>query len=992
MNPRSMLAAAGARGTFGGGSPHIGPLLHLLRSSFRRNSSTHVSPLRPKPQQPEQPHPLHQVASCFPSDRAAQEALSQLVTACRGFERHQQQQRRKSKGDAAAATTPTAAAGVASTLLAVEASIAAAPVACIQAALRAFHQQLLPPALLLPLSEAFYKTADKQLQHEALHLQQKGDNKVHTVTRLLQYALLLQPRAFICGLKQQQQLQLLERQLLLLPQQAEDQRQRAFETALLLLRPLLLQQEYLLLPPLVLVHALQQASDEKLQRLLQEAAATIIRQHLAAWCAVAVALSMQAQRTPLLQNVLLGVQGMLCAALVQSPQSLQNLLQRGPEELFAFASQWEEAAEALVRLHAWGVSAGVQAEACATGKEAAAAARGEEAVGDAEKISDCMMPELLSRTLSGLQQQQQRQNSHQEQLMRRFPDELAAAAASLQQTFTKLWSRLQQQQRQDQLQPQQQRLHHVQGSLRPLPRPDASSPFACRAAIRTALTAAVGRTAEVDSLTEAAAATAGKTTDSEMQLLRLLHQALLLGAVQWQEQQQEELRGFLLYVCREVLPACDLRQQLLLLQHAVKLVEGSGSRIQPQQEQQEQKLDLGMFVDALLLAVAQSMQQLQPRDRGSSSSLCSLVMLSDSLCSTPLLRQLHRPAIATWLVTALSEQLVLHIQGVQQQQHDVEMRLALQQEVMFAVSRAGAASQAAPLCCSSKSLKMLGETVVMLQATGEAVLAATAGALSQQHGEQAATVLMKRHVESLVLAAAALARCIQRPGINVLQAHWNLYALLGRLYESAAEFISRCNGRTAAATPAGLLTAEQVLVLLQCHVLLLEAGRQQQHQAAAAVVDGGDNFSQAAAAAAEVARAVTSSVSADQLLEGIHRGLRGCRLHSESLEVLGAAAHLLRKIQHLSSPGQTPTWLQHACALPLLELKADLLWSEEHGAAKSAIQWTVTGCALEAKTQFFTVLIQCSCYCITKGVLLEGLRAASLQSVDSTEGSTGLSC
>ncbi|OEH80437.1 hypothetical protein cyc_08745 [Cyclospora cayetanensis] len=440
---------------------------------------------------------------------------------------------------------------------------------------------------------------------------------------------------------------------------------------------------------------------------------------------------------------------MLCAALVQSPQSLQNLLQRGPEELFAFASQWEEAAEALVRLHAWGVSAGVQAEACATGKEAAAAARGEEA-----------------------------------------------------------------------------------------------------------------------------------------------------------EQQQEELRGFLLYVCREVLPACDLRQQLLLLQHAVKLVEGSGSRIQPQQEQQEQKLDLGMFVDALLLAVAQSMQQLQPRDRGSSSSLCSLVMLSDSLCSTPLLRQLHRPAIATWLVTALSEQLVLHIQGVQQQQHDVEMRLALQQEVMFAVSRAGAASQAldehiaaaheaegapasategpaaegataqqqAPLCCSSKSLKMLGETVVMLQATGEAVLAATAGALSQQHGEQAATVLMKRHVESLVLAAAALARCIQRPGINVLQAHWNLYALLGRLYESAAEFISRCNGRTAAATPAGLLTAEQ-----------------------------------AAAAAAEVARAVTSSVSADQLLEGIHRGLRGCRLHSESLEVLGAAAHLLRKIQHLSSPASAPS-------------------------------------------------------------------------------------
>ena len=84
----------------------------------------------------------------------------------------------------------------------------------------------------------------------------------------------------------------------------------------------------------------------------------------------------------------------------------------------------------------------------------------------------------------------------------------------------------------------------------------------------------------------------------------------------------------------------------------------------------------------------------------------------------------------------------------------------------------------------------------------------------------------------------------------------------------------------------------QVLVLLQCHLLLLEGCMQQQLLVGAgtelatafAGTSFGGSMPQTTAAAVAAAAAATRSPAAERLLRGIQRGLRSCSLRTESLE------------------------------------------------------------------------------------------------------------
>ncbi|CDJ26891.1 uncharacterized protein EMH_0098740 [Eimeria mitis] len=123
----------------------------------------------------------------------------------------------------------------------------------------------------------------------------------------------------------------------------------------------------------------------------------------------------------------------------------------------------------------------------------------------------------------------------------------------------------------------------------------------------------------------------------------------------------------------------------------------------------------------------------------------------------------------------------------------------------------------------------------MLQTTGEAVVAAAgaadaADAESQQHqrprGE--ATATLKTHSNSLILAAAAVARCLQYRNSSAPQVRWGVLALLARLYDSAALFFSRCSGLPVAGSATGTLTTEQVrLILMLKHLTLLQHQQRQ---------------------------------------------------------------------------------------------------------------------------------------------------------------------
>ncbi|CDJ36008.1 LOW QUALITY PROTEIN: uncharacterized protein EMH_0053640 [Eimeria mitis] len=172
----------------------------------------------------------------------------------------------------------------------------------------------------------------------------------------------------------------------------------------------------------------------------------------------------------------------------------------------------------------------------------------------------------------------------------------------------------------------------------------------------------------------------------------------------------------------------------------------------------------------------------------------------------------------------------------------------------------------------------------MLQTTGEAVVAAAgaadaADAESQQHqrprGE--ATATLKTHSNSLILAAAAVARCLKHRNSSAPQVRWGVLALLARLYDSAALFFSRCSGLPVAASATGTLTTEQVLVLLQCHLLLVEGCKQRQLSEGAGpavVASFGVSMPQTAAAAAAAAATATRSPAAEQLLRDIQRVLQ----------------------------------------------------------------------------------------------------------------------
>ena len=734
--PARMFAATARRpcSFIGLGATKLHPLLQKqllqVRSPVRFSSPTRAPTARVtrqllQQQQQQQRH--HGVAHPAGADSVAA-VISRFVAACRSFERHQGQQREHELRQQRQAIE----AGTAEYLLAARAAVAAAPVACIQAALQAVQQQSLPLSLLLPIADAFYAAAEERIQQEEdlalLNRQQQQQQQRQSAEDLLQLALLLQPRAFVLGGKQQQQQ--IEELLLLLPPQTRQRQKQSLKAALQLLARLLLRESPLLLRESVLARALLQASDQGLQHLVQHAAANSLRdctenrrissscynarvalgaallrscaagkpskevvnaavafltpaaaaaaaesrsgseyslqqqqQQLAAWCDVAAALCMKLQQAQLLQHLLPAVQAAICASLCRLQQRQQ---QTGVETVDSAARQLEPAAAALVLVRARAAFAADAARAAATGGDPAATTR-------ADRISTANpnpKTELFSRALKGLAQQ------HYQRQQQERSGELAAAVSALQEAFLRLWRQLQQQQQQQ----QQRRATH---------RPHPSSPFSCGtgSAEDAAAAAAVAKT--VGTATEASTPTSSQaTTDLEAVLLGLLQKLLLLADIP----QQQQLSEFLNCISREVLPACDLQQALLLLQCTVQLLECS----QLQQQQHQPTLHLGSFVDSLLLAVVRGIKR-HKRDNsssstGSSSRLRGLGFLADTLFSPSLKRHLLLPGCgsdaADAAASALVDQLQFEIQLLHRQQHlGIKHRVALQEQVVLAVLR-----------------------------------------------------------------------------------------------------------------------------------------------------------------------------------------------------------------------------------------------------------------------------------------------------------------
>ncbi|CDJ58191.1 hypothetical protein, conserved [Eimeria maxima] len=753
--------------------------------------------------------------------------LGRFVAACRSFERQQQQQQQQ--GIDAGSTT---------SLLAARAAIASAPVVCIQALLQALQQHSLHLSLLLPLADAFYVAAEKTIQQKQQHQhrllllgQQQQHQQRQAAEDILQLALLLQPRSFVLGGKQQKQQ--IEELLLLQAPQTRQQQQRALMAAMKLLSTLLLHEQPVLVRESLLARALVQASDQGLQQLLQQAAAKYLRhsmcdssssssvgsnnsrvalaaallrsfiiaappkdvkdaianflipvaaatsataaksppgsnfflqkqQQLAAWCDVAAALCLEQQQLPLVRRLLPGVQAAICCSLLQLQQQQPE---RGLEAVRLAARMLEPAAAALVLIR----------------ERAEFAANAASGSGDEPESPD-PRSELFSRAIRRLVQQQKQR---QQQQRKEHSEELTAAVTTLQETFLRLWRKQQQQ-------------DDVMHRRHPVPRPSLLSPFSVGAG--AAQGAAVSAEEPAAARTVAGVCTRAlsplASTDSEAALLGLLHQLLLLADIPGLQQ----LNDFLHCVSREVLPACDLQQLLLLLQRTAQL-----------QEQRHQQpfpaLDLGNFVGALLLAIERNVKPHQ-HDSTSSSRLQRLIVLADVLFSPSLRRHMRPPSSATAAAaSSLVDQLLLEIQLLQRQQRlAIEQRLELQQQVVLAVLKmvsgahsllqlgednsaplvaaagcdeawqGGKAAAAAAadifhgLLCSPLLLQVLSEMINMLHSTGEIVAAAAAGASTtesavgghqqDQHSGSVSTAAVHRHSNGLVLAAAALTRLV----------------------------------------------------------------------------------------------------------------------------------------------------------------------------------------------------------------------------------------
>ncbi|CDJ66967.1 hypothetical protein, conserved [Eimeria necatrix] len=951
-------------------------------------------------QHQQQQQPLRRSDHRIPSvsTESVESAVGQFITACQRFQRQQLQQQWQQQLQHQVG----AAAGTPSSLTIIKETLSIAPAACMNAALQAMQQELLPLSLVVPLAEAFYAAAEKQIEQQAQQQlsfdqgyqqeqqsrEQKQNNEDNRAAEmLLDMALLLEPNTFIVGGRQQQCQ--IKQQLLLLPQQAQKKRQLALQTAVLVLRPLL-QQQPLLLRDSQLAKALLKASDESLQQLLQQTTAQRLKSyketqnngcssssssaqvaltaallrscaafppseevydaaadfllhaaaaakhplnsepslkvqqgHLAAWCDVAAALCLKQQQQQVFWRLLPSVESAVYTALSKLLQHQQH--ENKEHSLVASIDQLEPAAAALSLLR--------ERRVClinADTRTGAATAKSETDASSDLAAEEAAKPaaELFPSSTVGLEQQKQQQEAHQ------LDDgKTPAATAMLQQTFFEIWH---------EVQAQQQRQQHETHSENPeceLPRPAPSSPFNFRSkAANDAAEAGLKPAAGAASPGRAAGSEVRRTTDSEAALLRLLHQLLLLAGVQGQQQ----LSKFLQRVVREVLPACDLQQLVLLLQHVVRLVEMP--YMQGQQQRLQPAVNLGMFVDAVLLAVDQRIKRHQHCNASlsSNSRLSTLASLADALCSSSLKKQLQLPSAAFAAVKALLDDLLLEIQLAQrQQQQNLDQRVALQEAIVYTTFRAvsatlsldesnasseaktrpGASASATDAAaatmnsfnCYPELLRVLGETILMLQGTAQAIVSGSAAPASEVNYSQQqacpqedAPAIVKRHSDSLVLAVAILARCLQDPALSNQQARWGFYALLASLYESSTAFFIRRSGEKTTANAVAALSAEQVLVLLQCHLFLLEASKQQLRltnaaRAVASSVCG--STPQAATAAAEAAKAATSSPEAQQLLIDIYRGLRSCSLKTESLKVVGGAMQLFSKIQTLTSHG-----------------------------------------------------------------------------------------
>lgn len=618
------------------------------------------------------------------------------------------------------------------------------------AALLAMQQQLLPLSLVVPLAEAFYAAAEKQIEQQAQQQlsfkqgyqqeqksrEQKRNNEDNRATEmLLDLALLLEPNTFIVGgIQQQYQI---KQQLLLLPQQAQKKRQLALQTAVLVLRPLL-QQQPLLLRDSQLAKALLKASDESLQQLLQQTTAQRLRScketrnngcssssaqvaltaallrscaafppleevydaaadfllhaaaaakhplssepslkmqqgQLAAWCDVAAALCLKQQQQQVFWRLFPSVESAVCTALSKLLQHQQH--ENKKHSLVASIDQLEPAAAALLLLR--------ERQVCLMNADTPTGAATSKSETDASSdlaAEEAAEPaaELLSRSTVGLGQQKQQQESHQ------LDDgETPAATAMLQQTFFEIWHEVEAQQK------RQQHQTHSENPDCELPRPAPSSPFNFRSkAANDAAKAGLKAAAGAASPGRAAGSEVRRTTDSEAALLRLLHQLLLLAGVQ----EQQQLSKFLQKVAREVLPACDLQQLVLLLQHVVRLVEMP--HMQGQQQRLQPAVNLGMFVDATLLAVDRRIKQHEHCNASLSSNgrLSTLASLADALCSSSLRKQVRLASAAFAAAKALLDDLLLEIQLTQREQQNIDQRVALQEAIVYTTFRAVSAA------------------------------------------------------------------------------------------------------------------------------------------------------------------------------------------------------------------------------------------------------------------------------------------------------------